>query len=85
MIKKTVFVRNYSMYLMIFPKCHMESPLGYFNANVGGTNILKLTIGNESLHQDINDNGVKIINFATSKIWLLRARWFHNKNVLNYT
>jgi hypothetical protein len=63
----------------------MESPLGYFNANVGGTNILKLTIGYESLHQDINDNGVKIINFATSKIWLLRARWFHNKNVLNYT
>jgi len=25
----------------------------------------KLTIGNESLHQDSNDNGVRIVNFAT--------------------
>ena len=32
-----------------------------------GENILKLTIGNESLHQVSNDNGVRIVNFATSK------------------
>ena len=69
-----------------FPKCHMKSTLGYFNAKGGGgENIFKLTIGNESLHQDSNDNGVKIINYATQKIWLLRARWFHNKKFLKYT
>jgi len=38
-----------------------------FNAKVGIENIFKPTIGNESLHQDSNDNGVKIVNFATSK------------------
>jgi hypothetical protein len=30
-------------------------------------NIFNPTIGNESLHQDSNDNGVRLVNFATSK------------------
>jgi hypothetical protein len=33
-----------------------------------GENIFKQTIGNESLHQDSNDNDVRTVNFATSKI-----------------
>jgi len=45
----------------------MKILLGDFNAKVGRENIFKSTIGNESLHQDSNDNGVGIINFATSK------------------
>jgi hypothetical protein len=47
--------------------------LGLFNGKVGRENIFKPTIGNESLHQDSHDIGVKIVNFATSKIWLLRV------------
>jgi len=35
----------------------MEIDLGDFNAKVGRENIFKLAIGNESLHQDSNDNG----------------------------
>jgi len=34
---------------------------------VGRENIFKPTIGNESLHHESNDNGVRIVNFATSK------------------
>ena len=34
---------------------------------MGRENIFKLTIGQDSLHQDSNDNGVRIVNFATSK------------------
>jgi endonuclease/exonuclease/phosphatase family metal-dependent hydrolase len=49
----------------------MKILLGDFNAKVGRENILKPTVGNESLHQDSNDNGVRIVNFAKSKIWLL--------------
>jgi len=30
-------------------------------------NTFKPTTGNESLHQDSNDNGVRIVDFATSK------------------
>ena len=43
----------------------MKILLGDFNANVGKENIFKSTIGNESLHQDSNDNGVRIVNSET--------------------
>ena len=46
----------------------MKIILGDFNAKVGRENTFKLTIGNESLHQDSNDNGVRIVNFAPSNI-----------------
>jgi hypothetical protein len=45
----------------------MKILLGDFNAKVGRENIFKPTIGNESLHEDSNDNGVRIVNFAVSK------------------
>jgi hypothetical protein len=50
-----------------FPKYHMKILLGDFNAKVGREDIFKLTIGNESLHEISNDNGLRIVNFATSK------------------
>jgi len=45
----------------------MKILLGDFNAKVGRRNILNLTIGNECVYQDSNDNGVRIVKFATSK------------------
>jgi hypothetical protein len=47
---------------------------GDFNAKGTRENNFKPTMGNESLHQDITNNGARIVGFATSKIWLLRAR-----------
>ena len=43
------------------PKYHMKILVGDFNAKLG----IKLTIVNESLHQDSNNNGVRIVNFNT--------------------
>jgi len=57
-----------------FPKYHMKMLLEDFNAKVGRENIFRPTIGQESLHQDSDDNGVRLVNFTTSKIWWLRAR-----------
>ena len=39
-----------------------------FDAKVGTDDFFKPTIGNDSLHQDSNDNGDRVVNFATSKI-----------------
>jgi hypothetical protein len=50
-----------------FPKYHMKLLLRDFNAKVGREKVFKPTIGQESLHQDSNDNGVRLVNFATSK------------------
>ena len=44
-----------------------EILLGDFNAKARRENTFKLTIGNESPHQDSNDNGVRIENFANLK------------------
>jgi hypothetical protein len=45
----------------------MKILLGDFNAKVGMEDIFKPTIGNESLHEISNDNGVRVVNFVTSK------------------
>jgi hypothetical protein len=51
-----------------FPKYHMKILLGDFNATVGREDIFKPAIGNTSLHETSNDNGVRVVNFAASKI-----------------
>jgi len=38
--------------------------------------IFKPTIGNESPHQHSNDNGVKIVTFATSKNIVVKSMMF---------
>ena len=48
-----------------FPKYHTKILLGDFNAKVEREITFKPTIGQESLHQDSNDNGVRLVNFAT--------------------
>jgi hypothetical protein len=40
----------------------MKILIGDFNANVMRKNISRPTIGNESIHQDSNGYGVRIIN-----------------------
>jgi hypothetical protein len=59
-----------------FPKYHMKNLLGDFNEKVGRENIFKPIIGNGSLHQDSNDNGVRIVNFATSKSLYVKGLMF---------
>jgi hypothetical protein len=63
----------------------MKNLLGDFNAKVGRENIFKPTIGNESLHQISNDNGVIIINFATSKNLVVKSTMFPRRNIYKYT
>jgi len=50
--------------------------VGDFNAKVERDNIFKRTVGNESLHQDSNDNGVRIVNFASSNNLFVTSTMF---------
>jgi len=68
-----------------FPKYHMKILLGDFNAKVVKENILKPTIGQESLHQDSNDNGVRLVNFATSKNLVVKSTMSPHRNIHKYT
>jgi len=68
-----------------FPKYHMKILLGDFNAKVGRENIFKLTIGNESLHQYSNDNGVRIVTFVASKNLVVKSTMFPHRNIHKFT
>jgi exonuclease III len=68
-----------------FPRYDMKILLGDFNAKVGRENIFKPTIGNGSLHEISNDNGVRIVNFATSKILVLKSTMFPHRKVHKHT
>jgi hypothetical protein len=63
----------------------MKILLGDFNAKVGRENIFKPTIGNKILHKDSNDNGVRIINSATSKNLVVKSTMFLHRNIHKYT
>jgi len=63
----------------------MKILLGDFNAELGRQKIFKLTIGNDSLHQDSNDNGVRIVNFATSNNLVVQNTMFPHRNIRKYT
>jgi len=62
----------------------MKILLGDFIAKVGRENIFKPTNGNESLHQDSNDNGVRIVNFATSKNLCFKNTMFSHRHIRKY-
>ena len=59
--------------------------LGNFNEKLGREDIFKPTIGNEGLYEDSNDNGVKVVNFATSKNLAAKSRMFPHRNSHTYT
>jgi hypothetical protein len=50
-----------------------------------GENIFKPTTGNKSLHQESNDNGVRIVNFVASKNLFVKSTMFPHRNIHKYT
>ena len=79
MIQKSVFMWNDSRFLFD------HFLLGQFNATEGRENIFKPTIVNESLHQDNNDNGVRTVNFLTSKNLVVKRTKFPHRNIHKQT
>ena len=68
-----------------FPKYHTKILLAEFNAKSGREDIFKPTIGNESLHQDSNDNRVGIVNLATSQNLVVKGTMLPDRNIHKYT
>jgi hypothetical protein len=63
-----------------FPKYHMKILLD-FSIKVGREDIFK-PIGNESFHEISNDNGVRVVNFATSRNLIDKITVFPHHNIL---
>jgi hypothetical protein len=52
-----------------------------FNAKVGREDIFKPVIGNECLNGASNDNGVRVVNFATSKHLIVQSTTFPHHDI----
>ena len=79
------FIQYFPMFWHSIHTPHMKIIFGDFNAKVWRENIFKLTIGNKSLHQDNNDYGVRIVNFATSKNLVFKSAMFPQRDIRKYT
>jgi hypothetical protein len=82
---KDSFCEELECVFVKFPKYNMKILLGGFNAEVDKEDIFKPTIGNESLHEISNDNGVRLVNFATSKNLRVKSMMFPQHNIHKYT
>jgi hypothetical protein len=67
-----------------FPWYHINILLGDFSAKVSREDIFKPTIENESLHEISHDNGVRVVNFATSKNLTIKSTMFPHCNIQVY-
>jgi hypothetical protein len=68
-----------------FPRYHMKILLRDFNAKVGREDIFKPIIGNESLHEARNNNGFRVVNFATSKNLIVKSTTFPRYDIHKHT
>lgn len=59
--------------------------MGDFIAKIGNKRIFKPTIGQESLHQVSNVNGIRLIIFAMSKNILISSTLFPHKSIYKQT
>jgi hypothetical protein len=63
----------------------MKMLLGDFNAKVRREGIFKPINSNESLHEASNDNGVRVVNFATSKNLIGKSTTFPHHDSHKHT
>jgi hypothetical protein len=56
-----------------------------FNAKVGRQDIFKPIIGNENLHEASYVNGVRVVNFATSKNLIVKSTTFPHCDIYKHT
>jgi hypothetical protein len=59
----------------------MKLLLGNFNAKAGREDIFKPTTWDQSLY----DNGVRVVNFATSKNITVKSAIFPHRNIRKFT
>jgi endonuclease/exonuclease/phosphatase family metal-dependent hydrolase len=81
---KDSFYEEVERVLDKFLKYHTKILLGDFNAKVRMEDIFKPIIENGSLHEINNDNGVRLVNFATCKNLRVKSTMFPHRNIHKY-
>jgi hypothetical protein len=82
---KESFYKELEQVFVQFHMYHIKILLGDFNANVWREDVFKPIIGNERLHEVSNDNGVRVVNFATSENVIVKSTTFLQHNIHKHT
>jgi hypothetical protein len=82
---KDSFYEKLGRVFVQFPRYDMKILLDDYNAKVGREDIFKPTIWNESSHEISNDNGARVVNFATSKNLVVKSTVFPHHSIHKYT
>jgi hypothetical protein len=82
---KDSFYEDLELKFHKFLKYHKEILLGDFNAKLSRKDMFKPTTGNESLHEISEDNGARLVSFATFKILIVKSTMFSHRNIHKYT
>jgi hypothetical protein len=82
---KDCFYMELERVLDQFPKYYMKILIGDLNAKLGTEYTIKLTIGNESLHEISNCNGVRVVKFAPSKSRIVKSNMFPHHSTHKHT
>jgi hypothetical protein len=64
-------------------KYHVKILLGVFNKKLMRENIFKPIIGSSSSKYSNNNNGVRVVNFATSNTMVVKIMLFPHRNFIN--
>lgn len=63
------------------PKRDIKIVLGDLNAKIGREVFYRPTIGKYSLHENSNDNGTRVVDFAASRNMVASSTYFQHKNI----
>lgn len=82
---KNKFYEDSDLVCDTLPNDKPKIVLGDFNANIENENIYKPTIEFESLYEITNNNGNKLITFATARNTIISNTYFLHKNIHKQT
>jgi hypothetical protein len=77
-------MRNWNMF-DTFSKYYMKIVRRFQCQSRRGRHFLNQQIGNESLREISNDNGVRLVHFVTSKNLRVKSTMFPHRNIYKYT
>jgi hypothetical protein len=60
---------------------HIEILLEDFGTKVGRGDTFKSTVRNESLHETSDDNRIRVVNLATSKLLIVKNTMFPHHSI----
>jgi len=78
---KNIFYENLVNECDRIPTNKVKILLGDFNAKIGQEVEYRPTIGKESLHRTSNDNGTRLVNFATTRNMIISSTTFPHKDI----